>query len=162
MTIQQLLQIDVRGLCEQARNSPRRRAHKNFHSTLDEPVHRLLIALQPDSYVRPHRHAGADRWEFVLIISGAAVLLVFNEAGEVRERVELEVGGAVLAYELAPGEWHTLAALKSDTVVFEFTPGPSSGVADKDFATWAPVEGKLECAALLAWYCRAQVGEKYL
>lgn len=161
MTIKQLLQTDVSRLCDQARSSPRRRAHKNFHLSLDEPVQRVLMAMQLDSYVRPHRHTGADRWEFVLIISGAVVLLIFSDAGEVRERVELQAGGDVLAYELAAGEWHTLAALKTDTVVFEFKPGPYSAATDKDFATWAPVEGKGECAALLAWYRRARVGEKY-
>jgi len=158
--IKRLLQTDVSGLCDQARAAPRRRAHKNFHPSFDDSVQRLLMAMEPDSYVRPHRHNGTDCWEFVLVISGAAVLLVFDGAGAVRERVELQAGGEVLGYELAPGEWHTLAALVPATVVFEFKPGPYSPVTDKDFAVWAPAEGEIECAEILAWYRRAQVGER--
>jgi len=156
----QLLNSELGKLRDQARAAPRRRAHQNFHASFDESVQRSLMAMEPDSYVRAHRHAEADRWEFVLVLSGAVVLLVFDSAGVVIERVELTAGGETLGYELAPGEWHTLFALLPGTVVFEFKPGPYHPLTDKEFAAWAPAEGDAQCAEMLAWYRCAQTGER--
>ena len=43
-------------LCARARSVPRLRAHHNLHDSPEAPAHRLLVAMEPGSYVRPHRH----------------------------------------------------------------------------------------------------------
>lgn len=47
---------DLQEQSEQAANTPRFRAHRNLHPELSDPVQRLAIAMEPVSYVRPHRH----------------------------------------------------------------------------------------------------------
>ena len=43
-------------VCAEAAASPRRRKNRNLHPADDHPAHRLLNAMQPDSYIPPHRH----------------------------------------------------------------------------------------------------------
>ena len=43
-----------------------------------------------------------------------------------------------------PGQYHTLAALKPDTVIYEVKAGPYKDSIDKSFAPWAPAEGTVE------------------
>ena len=50
------------GLAGQAAANPRRRQHHNLHA-MEEPCHRLLNALQPDTYVQPHCHRSPDKAE---------------------------------------------------------------------------------------------------
>ena len=44
-----------------ARESPRRRVILPFHKHSGDPLHRMLNAVQPDSYIRPHRHLDYDK-----------------------------------------------------------------------------------------------------
>jgi len=50
-------------LCEKADESPRRRAHHLVHDSHGDLVQRMLIALQPGTYFRPHRHCRPPKWE---------------------------------------------------------------------------------------------------
>ena len=40
---------------QEARESSRLRMNYNFHESLDAPIHRLLNALEPGTYLPPHR-----------------------------------------------------------------------------------------------------------
>jgi len=40
--------------------------------------------------------------------------------------------------------FHSFAATVEDTVLFEVKQGPYQKISDKDFASWAPVEGSAE------------------
>ena len=53
---------------EQAKQSPRLRMNYNFHERLDDPVNRLLNAMEPGSYIRPHRHLDPDKDEIFLLL----------------------------------------------------------------------------------------------
>jgi len=132
----------------------------NLHAGDDDPIQCLCNAVEPDSYVRPHRHA-MDRWEFVFVLTGAAVVMLFDDAGRVTERLEMREGGDVYGAELPGGIWHTLAALESGTVIFEFKPGPYIRAADKMFAAWAPAEDTSACSAWVRWFRCAAVGERF-
>lgn len=48
-------------LAVSAAASLRRRANHNVYPTLDAPVQRFFNALEPDTYVRPHRHRTPPR-----------------------------------------------------------------------------------------------------
>jgi len=130
----------------------------NVHPELADPVQRLFNALEPGSYVRPHRHA-PGRWELFLILRGRAVVLELEDGGRVAARCELGPGGPCLAVELEGGVWHTVAALEPGTLLFEVKPGPYTPLDDKDFAPWAPPEGEPAAAALEEWFRRARPGE---
>lgn len=145
-------------LSARAAASPRLRANWNLHPTLEDPIQRLMNALEPGTYVRPHRHEG-DRWELFLALVGRAVVLSFDEAGRVSDRAEISSGGPSRGVEIPCGTWHTVAALDPGTVVFEVKPGPYLPPGENDFAAWAPPEGDAACAAVESWYRTAGLGE---
>ena len=151
---------DLRALSARAVSSARRRANENLHSTLEDPVQRFCNAVEPGSYVRPHRHPEAGRWELFLILAGRAAILVFDDAGTVHDRVELWAGGGALAVEVPPDTWHSLVALEPGTVLFELKPGPYRTLGDKDFAAWAPAEGEEGVDSFVQWYQEARPGDR--
>ena len=53
-----------------AKQSPRLRMNYNFHEHLDDPVNRLLNALEPGTYLRPHRHLNPKKDEIFLLLRG--------------------------------------------------------------------------------------------
>ena len=66
-----------------AAESPRRRKNFNFHAALSHPAERLLNAVEPDSYIRPHRHAQPLRDETFIAVRGAFGLVLFDESGAI-------------------------------------------------------------------------------
>ena len=116
---------DVANLSRQAAGSPRRRLHLTLHAGPDEPCQRLVNAIEPDSYIPPHRHADQTTNECLLALRGAFVLIVFDEAGTPRQALRFGGPGADLeVVELAPQVWHTVIALETGSVLFEAKSGP--------------------------------------
>lgn len=150
----------IRALSAQAQASGRRRSNFNLHPELDDPVQRFLNAIEPGSYVRPHRHVHpAAKWELFVVLTGAVAILVFDDDGRVLERSELDEGGPGIAAEIPAGAWHALAALKPGTVLFEFKQGPYAPLSDKDFAAWAPREDEPGAAEMARRYAGAAAGD---
>lgn len=141
-----------------AGDSPRKRTNHNLHAGPDDPVQRLFIAAEPGSYFRPNRHVAPDTWEIIVVLRGSYVLLVFDEAGIVRERFVLSAGGDVAGVEIPPRTWHTLAVLEPGSIFFEVKQGPYHPVAEKDFVAWAPPEGSPDAARFEAWFRSADIG----
>ena len=56
-----------------AKENSRLRMNYNFHASMDAPIHRLLNALEPGTYLPPHRHT--DKEETYLVLRGS--LLAF-------------------------------------------------------------------------------------
>jgi cupin fold WbuC family metalloprotein len=146
-------------LSAKARAAPRLRVNHNVHEQLDEPVQRLFIAIEPGSYVRPHRHPEPEKWELFLVLRGKFAALLFDAEGEVLRREELSSTGPVLGFEVPPDTWHSLVALESGSIFFEVKRGPYTPLSDKDFAAWAPAEGDAACAEFVQWLVAAQPGE---
>lgn len=148
-------------LSARAAASPRRRANHNLHPELADPVQRFLNAMDPGTYVRPHRHMAPEpKWELFVVLAGAVAVLLFDDAGAVVERVELAADGDLRGVEVPAGCWHSLVALRPGTVLFECKQGPYVALGDKDFAAWAPAEGEPGAAALLQRLAAARVGER--
>lgn len=148
-------------LCTEAQEAPRRRAHHLFHRSHGELVQRMLIALQPGTYFRPHRHLDPPKWELLLVLKGAAAWLGFDDEGRVSARLEAGAHRGSKGLESPEGAWHALVCLATDTVIFECKPGPFAPVAPEDFAPWAPAEGAEEGADYVRWMLRAQRGDRY-
>jgi cupin fold WbuC family metalloprotein len=132
------------GLIERAiaasRESPRGRIILPLHKASDDPLQRMLNALQPGSYIRPHRHANPSRAETIVVLAGSIGYIAFDDCGEVAECYILKVHSLQMGVDTEGGTYHTFFALEPDTVLFEVKPGPYSAVADKEFAPWAPPE----------------------
>lgn len=132
-------------LVTQAQGSSRLRQHHNIHVRFDEPCQRLFNAIEPGSYIRPHRHLSVPRDELLIAVRGLMVLLTFNDTGHVLEVVRFgseKYGPNVAAgVEVAPNTWHTVLALVPGCVLMEIKAGPFDPMQPKDLAEWAPQEG---------------------
>lgn len=135
---------------EQARQSPRRRKNYNFHATDTDAAHRLLNAVEPGSYIPPHRHNDPTKDESILILRGRLGALFFDEEGKVTAAAVLEPGGAQVGINVPHGTYHTVIALEAGTVFFEAKAGPYVPLAPAERAPWAPVEGGPGAAEYLA------------
>jgi cupin fold WbuC family metalloprotein len=148
-------------LCAEADEAPRRRAHHLIHDSRAESVQRMLIALQPGTYLQPHRHLDPPKWELLLVLKGAAAWLGFDDEGRVTARLEAGAHKKSKGLESPEGTWHSVVCLAPDTVLFECKPGPFAPVAPGDFAPWAPREGGAEAADYVRWMLRAQPGDRF-
>src|SRR5688572_20367032 len=70
-------------LTASARTSERRRKNLDFHAQASHPAQRLLNAVEPDSYVRPHRHLEPLKDETLIALRGAFGVVFFEETGVV-------------------------------------------------------------------------------
>ncbi len=149
-------------LSAEASARPRRRANWNLHPTLDDPIQRFFNALEPGTYVRPHRHDEAHRWECFFAVRGAATVVTFSDDGILRDRVVIvgDGDGGNLGVEIPPRTWHSLACLQPGTILLELKPGPYEPMTDKDFAKWAPAEGNAPCAAFERWFREGALGSR--
>jgi cupin fold WbuC family metalloprotein len=80
-------------LGEAARESPRRRRNHNFHRSDAAPANRLLNAVEPGSYIAPHRHLDPSKDETFVVLRGSFVLVLFDDAGGVTDARVLRAGG---------------------------------------------------------------------
>lgn len=123
-----------------ARQRPRRRANFNFHPGDDFPAHRLLNAIEPDSWLPPHRHLDSNKEETIIVLSGALGVVIFDDAGKVTGSRRLAPASDCCGVDIPHGTWHTVLALETGTVIFEAKGGPYHPVRPEELAPWAPVE----------------------
>ena len=126
--------------CE-ASTSPRRRKNLNVHDDYADPCQRLFNALEPGTYIRPHRHSTPPKPECFMAIRGLMVAIAFDQKGAVKTFYPFGPGCDVVAIEVPAGTWHTILSLETGSIFFEIKPGPFTPLTDKDFAPWAPEEG---------------------
>lgn len=153
--IETITRADLQSLARSAADAPRRRAHLNVHKSLDAAVQRLFIATEPDTYMRPHRHPQAHKWEFFMVLSGELDLLTFDEQGQVVERISLSPASTP-AVEVPPGTWHCYVCRQSGTLALEVKEGAYIPTAEADFAPWAPPENSADASAYLDWLREAR------
>lgn len=134
----------------QAAASPRRRKNHNFHPTDSYPAHRLLNALEPDSYVPPHRHLDPTKDETVVCLHGRLGLVTFDAGGVVTDTLVAGPGEEVLGFDIPHGVYHSVLALDSGTVFLEAKSGPFVALTEAEKASWAPTEGASGADAYLA------------
>jgi cupin fold WbuC family metalloprotein len=132
-------------LVKQARSAPRMRKNLNFHRVSDDPMHRMLHAMEPETYVQPHKHENPDKREAFIILTGRVAAVQYTEKGEVCDFMILDPGRGGFGVEIAPRTWHSLICLESGSVVYEVKDGPWDPADDKFFAPWAPKEGDAAC-----------------
>ncbi len=148
-------------LTQDARTSPRKRAHYNLHHDFSEPVNRMFIALDMGTYVRPHWHPEANKWELMMVVKGSLALLIFDEQGEIISRLILGPNGESAGVEIPAGYWHSLVCLEPETVILEVKEGPFIPSQASQFADWAPEEGSAGVRDFLHWAKNAVVGETF-
>lgn len=143
----------LESLVADAMASPRRRQHRNIHTDYADPSQRLFNAIEPDSYIRPHRHGVVPRAETMIAVRGLMVLFTFDDEGQVIDMVRFGVcweGKDVAAgVEIPPGCWHSVIALEPGSVLLELKAGPFDPEHPKEMAPWAPEDGSVEVAGYM-------------
>lgn len=114
-----------------------KRARFCLHSSSEDAVQEMIIAIARDCHFPPHRHP--EKSESLHVISGRLGLTVFNEGGAVTRRIVLSANDklAPVFYRIGPGVWHGVFALSELVVVHEVTAGPFVPGASQN-APWAP------------------------
>ncbi len=147
-------------LSVRAADSSRKRVHYNLHADLDEKIHRLCAAIEPGSYIRPHRHLNPEeKWELMIILRGKIKALIFDNNGKVLETMVLTPGCGASSVEIAANEWHTFVSLEPGSVIFEIKSGPYIRPPEMDFASWAPEEGSSETERMIERFINAEKGD---
>ena len=136
-------------LSAQARENPRLRKNFNLHPADDFCCHRLFNAVEPGSYIRPHRHLDPAKDESFVIIRGRLGIIMFDDSGKVMKTVLLSAGGENIAADLPHGTFHTAVSLEPGSIFFEAKAGPYLPLTDREKAHWAPQDGTPEVAAYL-------------
>lgn len=143
------------GLSNEAQLSPRQRMNHNFHAELSDPIQRLAIAMEPGTYIRPHRHR--QSWELLTSLRGRFVVLNFDDTGAVIDRSVL--GDDMSVIETPTACWHAVLSLDTGGVIFEVKQGPYVPFREDDFAPWSPPADDDNCRALMDWYRKAEIGQ---
>lgn len=113
----------------------------------------MVNAIEPFSYIHPHKHENPDKREVFIILRGRLAAIFFNEKGEVSEHFILDNKGKNYGVEIPPRTWHTFISLESGTVVYELKDGPYFPLNDKNFAPWAPRENDPKCRDYIKKLC---------
>ena len=118
-------------LTEQAKASPRLRMNLDLRDSEEDTSQRMLNAIEPESVVPIHRHRKSS--ETVVCLRGRVVEEYYDDLERIcTERIELSPNGSVVALNIPAGQWHTVQALESGTVIMEVKDGAYEPLQDVD------------------------------
>ena len=118
-------------LTEQAKASPRLRMNQDLRDSENDGSQRMLNAIEPGSPLPIHRHR--HTCETVVCLRGRLVEEFYDELERTcSEVIELSPNGPVVALNIPAGQWHTVRALESGTVILEMKNGKYEPITDVD------------------------------
>ena len=118
-------------LSAQAKASPRLRMNMDLRNSPEDQSQRMLNAIEPGSLLPIHRHTKSS--ETVVCLRGRLVWEFYDELEKVRTKtVELSPNGPVVAMNIPIGEWHTVKALESGSVILECKDGAYEPLGEED------------------------------
>ena len=126
-----ITQAILDSLTEQAKASPRLRMNMDLRNSDADQSQRMLNAIEPGSPLPIHRHK--DTSETVICLRGRLVEEYYDELERIcTDRIELSPNGPVVAVNIPAGQWHTVRALESGTVILEMKDGPYEPTGPED------------------------------
>ena len=118
-------------LTAQAKESPRLRMNLDLRNSEQDQSQRMLNAIEPGSLLPIHRHQKTS--ETVVCLRGCLVEEFYDELERIcTDRIELSPNGPVVALNIPAGQWHTVHALESGTVILEMKDGPYEPIGPED------------------------------
>ena len=118
-------------LTEKAKESPRLRMNFDLRDSGEDTSQRMLNAIEPGSPLPIHRHQNTS--ETVVCLRGRLVEEFYDDLERTcTERIELSPNGPVVALNIPAGQWHTVQALESGTVILEMKNGKYEPISDVD------------------------------
>lgn len=126
-----ITQILLDKLTEEAKASPRLRMNLDLRNSADDTSQRMLNAIEPGSVVPIHRHRSTS--ETVVCLRGRLIWEYYDELERIcTETIELSPNGQVVALNVPAGQWHTVRALESGSVILEVKDGGYVPVGAED------------------------------
>ena len=121
-------------LTEEAKASPRLRMNMDLRNSAEDQSQRMLNAIEPGSPLPIHRHRNSS--ETVVCLRGRLVEEFYDELERrCTEAIELSPNGLNVALNIPVGQWHTVRALESGTVILECKDGAYEPLGDEDMLT---------------------------
>ena len=118
-------------LTAEAKASPRLRMNLDLRNSDSDQSQRMLNAIEPGSPLPIHRHQNTS--ETVVCLRGRLVEEYYDELERIcTERIELSPNGPVVALNIPTGQWHTVRALESGSVILEMKEGAYEPLQDCD------------------------------
>ena len=118
------------GLTAQAKESPRLRMNLDLRNSDGDSSQRMLNAIEPGYVVPIHRHQKTS--ETMVVLRGRVVEEYYSSEGALEASYELAAGGPCCALNIPAGQWHTLRALESGTVILEMKDGAYEPISPAD------------------------------
>ena len=110
--------------------STRLRMNLDLRNGPEDGSQRMLNAIEPGSPLPIHRHTKSS--ETVVCLRGRLVEEYYSSDGVCTEAVELRPEGPVVALNIPIGQWHTVKALESGTVILEMKDGKYEPLGEGD------------------------------
>lgn len=101
----------------------------------------MLVAIEPASYVPPHRHLDPLKAEVLVVLRGVLGVVWFEDGGAVAGSAVLRAGHAA-GIEIPAGLFHAVIALAPGTAFLEAKAGPWLPLQQAERAGFAPREGE--------------------
>lgn len=121
-------------LTAQAKASPRLRMNRDLRNSPEDHSQRMLNAIEPGSPLPIHRHRKSS--ETVVCLRGRLVWEFYDELERIcTETIELSSNGPIVALNVPLGQWHTVKALESGSVIMEFKDGAYEPQTPEDVLT---------------------------
>lgn len=118
-------------LIARAKASPRLRMNMDLRNGPEDGSQRMLNAIEPGSPLPIHRHKYTS--ETVVCLRGRFVEEFYDELERTcTDRIELTSGGPNYLVNVPAGQWHTVRALESGSVLLEMKDGKYEPLEPED------------------------------
>lgn len=118
-------------LTAEAKASPRLRMNLDLRNSAADTSQRMLNAIEPGSPMPIHRHKYSS--ETVVCLRGRLVEEFYDDLERMcTDAIELTPGGPNVAINIPAGQWHTVRALESGTVLLECKDGLYEPLGEED------------------------------
>lgn len=104
----------------EAKENPRLRQNLDLRTSAEDGSQRMLNALLPGTVVPIHRHPNST--ENVFLLCGKLVEVIYDEDGNVKERILLDPTVGNYGCVVPQGTWHTVEVLEP-SVIYEAKDG---------------------------------------
>lgn len=104
----------------EAKENPRLRQNLDLRTSAEDGSQRMLNALLPGTVVPVHRHPNST--ENVFLLCGKLVEVIYDEDGNVKERILLDPAAGSYGCVVPQGAWHTVEVLEP-SVIYEAKDG---------------------------------------
>lgn len=118
-------------LTRRAQNSPRLRMNLDLRNSEEDGSQRMLNAIEPGSPECIHRHRHTS--ETVVCIRGRVMEELYDESERIcTDVIELSPCGSNVAVNIPAGQWHSIRALESGSVVLAVKDGRWEPLSEVD------------------------------